>query len=76
MESPKFLRKYKTQLVIFKYVLGFIIVLYLSSLCTYLINSADTVSCIFGMLMQVSIVLLVITILHNDVKKFVKKLVK
>lgn len=72
MEMPKFLRKYKTQLTIIKYVLGTIVVIYLVSLCTYLISGQDTVYCILGMLLLVAIVLLVGTVIYDNIKKLIK----
>ena len=75
MDTPKFLRKYKIQWIIIKYVIGAIAVMYLASLCTYLISCTDTVCCIFGMLILVVLALLVGTTIYDNIKKL-KNLVK
>lgn len=69
METPKFLRKYKLVFKVIKYVIGFIAMMYLISMCTYLISSESTFCCIMGMLILVTIAVLVVTLISENINK-------
>ncbi len=69
METPKFLRKYKLVFKVIKYVIGFIAMMYLVSMSTYLISSESTFCCVMGMLILVTIAALVITLIIENVNK-------
>lgn len=69
METPKFLRKYKLVFKVIKYVIGFIAVMYLISMCTYLISSESTFCCIMGMLILATIAVLVVTLIPENINK-------
>lgn len=69
METPKFLRKYKLVFKVIKYVIGFIAMMYLISMCTYLISSASTFCCIMGMLILATMAVLVVTLVVESVDK-------
>ena len=75
METPKFLRKYRLVLNVIKYVIGFIAMMYLISMCTYLISSESTFCCIMGMLILATIAVLVVTLICENINKL-KSLVK
>jgi hypothetical protein len=65
METPKFLRKFK----VIKYVIGLIAMMYLISMCTYLISSESTFCCIMGMLILATMAVLVVTLVVEIVDK-------
>lgn len=67
METPKFLRKYKLVFKVIKYVIGFIAMMYLISMCTYLISSEGTFCCIMGILATIAI--LVVTLISENINK-------
>ena len=69
METPKFLRKYKLVFKVIKYVIGFIAMMYLISMCTYLISSESTFCCIMGMLILATIAVLVVTLIVENINK-------
>lgn len=69
METPKFLRKYKLVFKVIKYVIGFIAMMYLISMGTYLISSESTFCCIMGMLILATIAVLVVTLVVESVDK-------
>ena len=69
METPKFLRKYKLVFKVIKYVIGFIAMMYLISMCTYLISSENTFCCIMGMLILATMAVLVVTLVVESVDK-------
>lgn len=69
METPKFLRKYKLGLKVIKYVIGFVAMMYLISMCTYLISSESTFYCLIGILILIAIVALLITLIMESVDK-------
>ena len=69
METPKFLRKYRLVLKVIKYVIGFIAMIYLISMCTYLISSESTFCCIMGMLILATIAVLVVTLIIENINK-------
>ena len=69
METPKFLRKYKLVFKVIKYVIGFIAMMYLISMCTYLISSESTFCCIMGMLILATMAALVITLIVENINK-------
>lgn len=69
METPKFLRKYKLVFKVIKYVIGFIAMMYLISMCTYLISSESTFCCIMGMLILTAIAVLVVTLIPENINK-------
>ena len=72
MESPKFLRKYKWQINVFKYAVFVIATISVWNICADLISCPDTLSCIFGMLMAVVFASLIISHIITDVKKLIK----
>ena len=72
METPKFLRKYKLVFKVIKYVIGFIAMMYLISMCTYLISSESTFCCIMGMLILATIAVLVVTLVVDKLKSLFK----
>lgn len=69
METPKFLRKYKLVFKVIKYVIGFIAMMYLISMCTYLISSESTFCCIMGILILAAIAVLVVTLISENINK-------
>ena len=69
METPKFLRKYKLVFKVIKYVIGFVAMMYLISMCTYLISSESTFCCIMGMLILATIAVLVVTLISENINK-------
>lgn len=69
METPKFLRKYKLVLNVVKYVIGFIAMMYLISMCTYLISSESTFCCVMGILILAAIAALVVTLVAENINK-------
>lgn len=69
METPKFLRKYRLVLNVTKYVIGFIAMMYLISMCTYLISSESTFCCVMGMLILVAMAVLVVTLIAENINK-------
>ena len=69
METPKFLRKYKLVFKVIKYVIGLIAMMYLISMCTYLISSESTFCCIMGMLILAAMAVLVVTLVVESVDK-------
>ena len=69
METPKFLRKYKLVFKVIKYVIGFIAMIYLISMCAYLISSESTFCCIMGMLILATMAVLVVTLVVESVDK-------
>lgn len=69
METPKFLKKYKLVFKVIKYVIGFIAMMYLISMCTYLISSESTFCCIMGMLILATIAVLVVTLISENINK-------
>lgn len=69
METPKFLRKYRLVFKVIKYVIGFIAMMYLISMCTYLISSESTFCCIMGMLILATIAVLVVTLISENINK-------
>ena len=69
METPKFLRKYRLVLNVIKYVIGFIAMMYLINMCTYLISSESTFCCIMGMLILATIAVLVVTLISENINK-------
>ena len=69
METPKFLRKYKLVFKVIKYVIGFIAMMYLISMCTYLISSESTFCCIMGILILAAIAILVVTLIPENINK-------
>lgn len=69
METPKFLRKYKLVFKVIKYVIGFIAMMYLISMCTYLISSESTFCCIMGILILAAIAVLVVTLISESINK-------
>ena len=69
METPKFLRKYKLVFKVIKYVIGFIAMMYLISMCTYLISSESTFCCVMGILILATIAVLVVTLISENINK-------
>ena len=69
METPKFLRKYRLVLNVIKYIIGFIAMMYLISMCTYLISSESTFCCVMGILILVTIAVLVVTLIIENINK-------
>lgn len=69
METPKFLRKYKLVFKVIKYVIGLIAMMYLISMCTYLISNESTFCCIMGMLILATMAVLVVTLVVESVDK-------
>lgn len=69
METPKFLKKYKLVFKVIKYVIGLIAMMYLISMCTYLISSESTFCCIMGMLILATIAVLVVTLISENINK-------
>lgn len=69
METPKFLKKYKLVFKVIKYVIGFIAMMYLISMCTYLISSESTFCCIMGMLILATMAMLVVTLISENINK-------
>lgn len=69
METPKFLRKYRLVSNVVKYVIGFIAMIYLINMCTYLISSESTFCCVMGMLILVAIAALIVTLIAENINK-------
>lgn len=69
METPKFLRKYRLVSNVTKYVIGFIAMIYLINMCTYLISSESTFCCVMGMLILVAIAALIVTLIAENINK-------
>lgn len=69
METPKFLRKYKLVLNVIKYVISFIAMMYLVSMCTYLISSDSTFCCVMGILILATMAALVVTLITENINK-------
>lgn len=69
METPKFLRKYRLVLNVVKYVIGFIAMMYLINMCTYLISSESIFCCVMGMLILVAIAALIVTLIAENINK-------
>lgn len=69
METPKFLKKYKLVFKVIKYVIGFIAMMYLISMCTYLISSESTFCCIMGILILAAMAVLVVTLISENINK-------
>ena len=69
METPKFLRKYKLVFKVIKGIIGFIAVMYLISMCTYLISSESTFCCVMGMLILAAMAALVVTLITENINK-------
>lgn len=69
METSKFLKKYKLVFKVIKYVIGFIAMMYLISMGTYLISSESTFCCIMGMLILATMAVLVVTLVVESVDK-------
>lgn len=69
METPKFLRKYKLVFKVIKYVIGFIAMMYLISMCTYLISSESTFCCVMGILTLATIAALILTLIVENINK-------
>lgn len=69
METPKFLRKYKLVFNVIKYVIGFIAMMYLISMCTYLISSESTFCCVMGILILATIAALILTLIVENINK-------
>lgn len=69
METPKFLRKYRLVSNVTKYVIGFIAMMYLISMCTYLISSESTFCCVMGMLILAATVALIVTLIAENINK-------
>ena len=69
METPKFLRKYKLVFKVIKYVIGFIAMMYLISMCTYLISSESTFCCVMGILTLATMAALVVTLIVENINK-------
>ena len=69
METPKFLRKYRLVLKVIKYVIGFIAMMYLISMCTYLISSESTFCCVMGILILAATVALIVTLIVENINK-------
>lgn len=69
METPKFLRKYRLVLNVIKYVIGFIAMMYLISMCTYLISSESTFCCVMGILILAATVALIVTLIAENINK-------
>lgn len=69
METPKFLRKYKLVFKVIKGIIGFIAIMYLISMCTYLISSESTFCCIMGMLILAATVALIVTLIAENINK-------
>ena len=69
METPKFLRKYRLVSNVTKYVIGFIAMMYLINMCTYLISSESTFCCVMGMLILAATVALIVTLIAENINK-------
>lgn len=69
METPKFLRKYRLVLNVIKYIIGFIAMMYLISMCTYLISSESTFCCVMGILILAAMVALIVTLIVENINK-------
>ncbi len=67
METPKFLRKYKLVFKVIKGIIGFIITMYLISMCTYLISSESTFCCVMGILTLATMAALVVTLIVENI---------
>lgn len=69
METPKFLRKYKLVFKVIKSIIGLIAMMYLISMCTYLISSESTFCCVMGMLILATTAALVVTLIAENINK-------
>lgn len=69
METPKFLRKYKLVFKVIKGIIGFIAMMYLISICTYLISSESTFCCVMGILILATMSALVVTLIAENINK-------
>lgn len=69
METPKFLRKYKLVFKVIKGIIGFIAMMYLISMCTYLISSESTFCCVMGILTLAAMAALVVTLITENINK-------
>ena len=69
METPKFLRKYKLVFKVIKSIIGLIAMMYLISMCTYLISSESTFCCVMGMLILAATAALVVTLIAENINK-------
>lgn len=69
METPKFLRKYKLVFKVIKGTIGFIAMMYLISMCTYLISSESTFCCVMGILTLATMAALVVTLIVENINK-------
>lgn len=69
METPKFLRKYKLVFKVIKGIIGFIVTMYLISMCTYLISSESTFCCVMGILTLATMAALVVTLIVENINK-------
>lgn len=69
METPKFLRKYKLVFKVIKGIIGFIAMMYLISMCTYLISSESTFCCVMGILILATMAALVVTLIVENINK-------
>lgn len=69
METPKFLRKYKLVFKVIKGIIGFIVMMYLISMCTYLISSESTFCCVMGILTLATMAALVVTLIVENINK-------
>lgn len=69
METPKFLRKYKLVFKVIKDIIGFIAMMYLISMCTYLISSESIFCCVMGMLILTTTAALVVTLIVENINK-------
>ncbi len=67
METPKFLRKYKLVFKVIKGIIGFIVTMYLISMCTYLISSESTFCCVMGILTLATMAALVVTLIVENI---------
>lgn len=67
METPKFLRKYKLVFKVIKGIIGFIVTMYLISMCTYLISSESTFCCVMGILTLATMAALVVTLIAENI---------
>lgn len=69
METPKFLRKYKLVFKVIKGIIGFIAMMYLISMCTYLISSESTFCCVMGILILATTAALILTLIVENINK-------
>lgn len=69
METPKFLRKYKLVFKVIKGIIGFIAMMYLISMCAYLISSESTFCCVMGILILATTAALILTLIVENINK-------